>query len=203
MYMRLRNAYTIHLFGGPISVDSKKFDDPGDSTPYNEYMALYYCSRRAMWTRNIIREINYYNESLIYYITKAIKAYLRPHRGRPAGAMIQHAMILYGDNDTATARAKERKMTMNDRHVALKYHTVTHEPRCPETERQQQQQQRARTTALPRNRAPAAAAAASTHHATTQIQSACQRALFTGDEGRWSDGGTGARPLPRPQFDNF
>jgi hypothetical protein len=39
-----------------------------------------------MWTRNIIREINYYNESLIYY-------------------MIQHAMILYGDNDTATARA--------------------------------------------------------------------------------------------------
>eukprot|EP01043_Picozoa_sp_COSAG02_P008062 COSAG02_NODE_251_length_27002_cov_13.799242_11_plen_65_part_00 len=35
-----------------------------------------------MWTRNIIREVNYYNESLIYY-------------------MIQHAMILYGDNDTA------------------------------------------------------------------------------------------------------
>lgn len=94
-----------YLFGGPISVDSKKFDDPGDSTPYNEYMALYYCSRRAMWTRNIIREINYYNESLIYY-------------------MIQHATILYGDNDTATARARERKMTMNDRHVALKYHTI-------------------------------------------------------------------------------
>eukprot|EP01043_Picozoa_sp_COSAG02_P010357 COSAG02_NODE_363_length_23785_cov_21.830828_2_plen_268_part_00 len=102
---KAHHCNTIHLFGGPISVDSKKFDDPGDSTPYNEYMALYYCSRRAMWTRNIIREINYYNESLIYY-------------------MIQHAMILYGDNDTATARAKERKMTMNDRHVALKYHTV-------------------------------------------------------------------------------
>lgn len=102
---KAHHCNTIHLFGGPISVDSKKFDDPGDSTPYNEYMALYYCSRRAMWTRNIIREINYYNESLIYY-------------------MIQHAMILYGDNDTATARAKERKMTMNDRHVALKYHTI-------------------------------------------------------------------------------
>ena len=40
--------------------------------------------------------------------------------------MIQHAMILYGDNDTATARARERKTTMNDRHVALKYHTVRH-----------------------------------------------------------------------------
>jgi hypothetical protein len=48
---KAHHCNTIHLFGGPISVDSKKFDDPGDSTPYNEYMALYYCSRRAMWTQ--------------------------------------------------------------------------------------------------------------------------------------------------------
>ena len=33
-------------------------------------------------------------------------------------------MVLYGDNDTATARARERKLTVNDRHVALKYHTT-------------------------------------------------------------------------------
>ena len=39
---KAHHCNTIHLFGGPISVDSKKFDDPGDSTPYNEYMALYY-----------------------------------------------------------------------------------------------------------------------------------------------------------------
>ena len=78
------------IFGGPISVDSKKHDDPGDSTPYNEYMALFHCSRRAVWVRNIIREINYFNESLLYY-------------------MIKHAMVLYADNDTATARARERK----------------------------------------------------------------------------------------------
>ena len=88
-----------------MSVDSKKHDDTGDSTPYNEYMALFHCARRAVWVRNIVREINYFNESLIYY-------------------MIRDPMVLYGDNDTATARAKERKTTMNDRHSALKYHTV-------------------------------------------------------------------------------
>ena len=33
---KAHHCNTIHLFGGPISVDSKKFDDPGDSTPYNE-----------------------------------------------------------------------------------------------------------------------------------------------------------------------
>ena len=38
--------------------------------------------------------------------------------------MIRDAMTLYGDNDTATARARERKATVNDRHTALKYHTI-------------------------------------------------------------------------------
>ena len=55
--------------------------------------------------RDPIHKINYYNESLLYY-------------------MIRNAMVLYGDNDTATARARERKQTINDRHVALKYHTI-------------------------------------------------------------------------------
>ena len=58
-----------------------------------------------MWVRNIIREVNYFNENLLFY-------------------MIREATVLYGDNDTATARARERKTTMNDRHSALKYHTI-------------------------------------------------------------------------------
>ena len=102
---KAHHGSSIHLFGGPISVDSKKHDDTGDSTPYNEYMALFHCARRVMWVRNIIREVNYFNENLLFY-------------------MIREATVLYGDNDTATSRARERKTTMNDRHSALKYHTI-------------------------------------------------------------------------------
>jgi hypothetical protein len=32
--------------GGPVGNESKKHEDLGDSTPYNEYMALYWCGRR-------------------------------------------------------------------------------------------------------------------------------------------------------------
>ena len=90
---KAHHGSSIHLFGGPISVDSKKHDDTGDSTPYNEYMALFHCARRVIWVRNIIREVNYFNENLLFY-------------------MIREATVLYGDNDTATARARERKTTM-------------------------------------------------------------------------------------------
>ena len=33
--------------GGPVGNDSKKHDDVGDSTPMNEYMALYWAARRG------------------------------------------------------------------------------------------------------------------------------------------------------------
>ena len=41
---KAHHGSAIYLFGGPISVDSNKHDDTGDSTPYvyNEYMALYH-----------------------------------------------------------------------------------------------------------------------------------------------------------------
>ena len=62
----------------------------------------YFCFSFQFWSPGE-REVNYFNENLTYY-------------------MIRDPMVLYGDNDTATARAKERKTTMNDRHSALKYH---------------------------------------------------------------------------------
>ena len=35
--------------GGPVGNESKKHDDVGDSTPMNEYMALYWAARRGRW----------------------------------------------------------------------------------------------------------------------------------------------------------
>jgi hypothetical protein len=102
---RAHHCCLVHLFGGPISIDSKKHDDLGDSTPYNEYMALFHSIRRSDWVTHLLQEISYYDPTLLFFMTK-------------------DPIIHFGDNTTATVRAKEHKTTINNRHVALKYHFI-------------------------------------------------------------------------------
>ena len=102
---RAHHCCLVHLFGGPISIDSKKHDDLGDSTPYNEYMALFHSIRRSDWVTHLLQEISYYDPTLLFFMTK-------------------DPIIHFGDNSTATVRAKEHKTTINNRHVALKYHFI-------------------------------------------------------------------------------
>ena len=50
---------TVAVFaGGPIGAESKKQDDIGDSTAYNETMALYHCSRRCRYWYQLIKEMD-------------------------------------------------------------------------------------------------------------------------------------------------
>ena len=42
--------------GDPVGNESKKHDDPADSTPLNEYMACYHATRKARWWYQFIQE---------------------------------------------------------------------------------------------------------------------------------------------------
>jgi hypothetical protein len=96
--------------GGPVGNDSKKHDDVGDSTPMNEYMALYWAARRGRWWYQLIDEMD--------NVTR--KRGIEPM----FAAMIATAIKLYGDNDAATGQAKEKRLTPKSRHTRLKYHLI-------------------------------------------------------------------------------
>jgi hypothetical protein len=96
--------------GGPVGNDSKKHDDVGDSTPMNEYMALYWAARRGRWWYQLIYEMD--------NVTR--KRGIEPM----FAAMIATAIKLYGDNDAATGQAKEKRLTPKSRHTRLKYHLI-------------------------------------------------------------------------------
>ena len=93
--------------GGPVRNESKKHEGLGESTPYNEYMALhvYWCGRRGRWWYQLIHEMD---------------DVCRRRGIEPKFAeMIAVAIKLYGDNDAATAQAKEIRLTAKSRHVFL------------------------------------------------------------------------------------
>ena len=92
--------------GGPVGNDSKKHDDVGDSTPMNEYMALYWAARRGRWWYQLIYEMD--------NVTR--KRGIEPM----FAVMIATAITLYGDNDAATGQAKEKRLTPKSRHTRLK-----------------------------------------------------------------------------------
>ena len=94
--------------GGPVGNESKKHDDLGDSTPLNEYMACYHAARRARWWYQFIQELD--NVTAAKGI-EPMFAYL-----------IKDPITLYGDNDTATAQAREKRVTPKSRHTRIKYH---------------------------------------------------------------------------------
>ena len=75
------------LADGPVGAESKRHPDLGDSTPYSEYMALFYASKRAVSTYQFIYELD--------NVCRA--------KGVPArfAHMIKEPLILYGDNDVA------------------------------------------------------------------------------------------------------
>ena len=94
--------------GGPVGNESKKHDDLGDSTPLNEYMACYHAARRARWWYQFVQELD--NVTAAKGI-EPMFAYL-----------IKDPITLYGDNDTATAQAREKRVTPKSRHTRIKYH---------------------------------------------------------------------------------
>jgi hypothetical protein len=96
---RGHHGYTCNFAGGPICYESKKHDDLGDSTPYNEYMALYHATRRAVWISQLISEM-----------------------GKKFEMYIDRPILMLGDNDAATTAAREKRITPTNRHIALKYH---------------------------------------------------------------------------------
>ena len=102
---------TVSVFaGGPIGAESKKQDDIGDSTAYNETMALYHCSRRCRYWYQLIKEMD----------NVSIKKGVKPKFSH----MIDEPIPMYGDNDTATSNAKECRITPKNRHMKLKYFTI-------------------------------------------------------------------------------
>jgi hypothetical protein len=44
--------------GDPVGNESKKHDDPADSSPLNVYMACYHATRKARWWRQFIQELD-------------------------------------------------------------------------------------------------------------------------------------------------
>jgi hypothetical protein len=96
--------------GGPVGNESKKHEDLGDSTPYNEYMALYWCGRRGRWWYQLIYEMD--------------EVCRRRGIDLKFAEMIADRIKLYGDNDAATAAAKEIRLSAKSRHTRLKYHLI-------------------------------------------------------------------------------
>eukprot|EP01046_Picozoa_sp_COSAG06_P075946 COSAG06_NODE_23989_length_675_cov_4.196181_1_plen_146_part_01 len=70
-----------------------------------QQQALFHSIRRSDWVTHLLQEISYYDPTLLFFMTK-------------------DPIIHFGDNSTATVRAKEHKTTINNRHVALKYHFI-------------------------------------------------------------------------------
>ena len=98
------------LADGPIGAESKRHPELGDSTPYSEYMAAYYASKRGVSTYQFIHELD--------EVTR-IKG-LKPKFAH----MIEQPIILYGDNDVATQVSKERRTQPRSRHWLLKFHAL-------------------------------------------------------------------------------
>ena len=96
---KAHHGHQINVAGGPVTYESKKHLDPGDSTAYNEYMALFYTANKIVGLRQLISEL-----------------------GPQFAHLIDKPTLALGDNDTATSTAQEIRVTQRTRHFDLKYH---------------------------------------------------------------------------------
>ena len=97
---RAIGGYVIHICGGPIEWSARKLpaDTQGQSAHHNEYMTLSVASKACTWLRYLFEEMGLDH----IFCPRATK--------------------LYGDNDIATALAREERLTTGNRYYRKDSH---------------------------------------------------------------------------------